>query len=198
MIPCVVTEATTQPNLTPWIGIIGAIIGAVIAGTIGFAIQRMNIREQRRKDMFIRIVDFARVADDANMACSSLIDAIRTNQPDRQVAAANKLETVVTDLEYGNTYLLFTVPFKVYLHVNSLHSAAISLLALTFKFDSNDDSETFQAEFNKARLRVTTSRIGLLSYLNPFGKPDPWWRRQTSKLRQAMKRPFNRRPKGQA
>jgi hypothetical protein len=46
-------------DLTPWAGIIGAVVGAAI----GFLAQRMNIAEQRRKDRLERIASLLQAAD---------------------------------------------------------------------------------------------------------------------------------------
>lgn len=88
-------------DLTPFVGIIGAIVG----GCLGLLGQRMNLGEQRRKDRRERVASFLDAADAMDRAVRNLAEAWAVEDQASITKALDKISDLYPKVGHHGQYL---------------------------------------------------------------------------------------------
>lgn len=160
--------------MTPWVGIIGAAVG----GSIGLIGQRMNIREQRKRDLRERVVDFLREADQLRALAVRCMDSARKDDSGHVQEYQFEMRTVLENVEHRKQYLDLTASWMLRYWVGQVFGAAVSLCGCTFERVKDGGAESVDATFEVATKSYKAMRSNLVSHLRPDIDDLPWWTRR--------------------
>lgn len=195
-------KAGSPLDWTPFVGLFGAVIGATIA-LLG---QRMNIKEQRRKDLRERVVDFLRAADELGTTSSSYMSAVRERNTTRAENVLISMRPQNIEIDHRKQYLDLSATFILRYWVNQLHAQTVVLCGLALKrgqlsrvLDSVETSAAvaaIDAKFEDERAEFERLRTNLVHYMRPDIDVVPLWARKPwSNIWGLLLHPFTRRPK---
>ena len=110
-------------EITPFVGILGAVVG----GAIGLLGQRLNIREQRRKELRERVVDFLVEAAQLYKFASSLPSPMPDFKTEEGAKVWDDLEARLWILRKANQHLELVSPRKLRVRVGRMSDAIFPL-----------------------------------------------------------------------
>jgi len=147
-------------DITPFVGILGAIVG----GSIGLFGQRMNLREQRRKELRERVVDFLRAAD-------RIVDlTFGSERPDLEQdptaakEARERLDALFENFHDTTQHLELIAPSGLGRRVDALSTALFAAGALGVKTGKTKDDKL---ALSSAMKTYYLERRNVVHYLRP-------------------------------
>lgn len=179
-------------DITPYIGILGAVVG----GSIGLFGQRMNLKEQRRKDLRERVVNLLRDADRIDVLSVRCMNVIRAGKHKRFIEMLPELGEATRGTRHHKQYLDLTAPWILRYWVGELQAATTRLSSAAMDRSEADDPETSEKEYEAASARFTEARNGLVQHLRPDINDVPWWtRKPVMRVIKLVLRPLRKRVK---
>jgi len=166
----------------------------------------MNIKEQRRKDLRERVVDFLRAADELGTTSSSYMSAVRERNTTRAENVLISMRPQNIEIDHRKQYLDLSATFILRYWVNQLHAQTVVLCGLALKrgqlsrvLDSVETSAAvaaIDAKFEDERAEFERLRTNLVHYMRPDIDVVPLWARKPwSNIWGLLLHPFTRRPK---
>lgn len=166
-------------DFTPYVGIIGTIVGALIGGTIGLLGHGLNLREQRRKSERERVADFLREVDLVALQADRLHLAARASDRLRVEAIIPEMRDVIGKANHCAQYLDLTAPYLLQQYARDLWFGAdgIYTASLDFWF-AGASQDKLEVNFTLAKEELATRREALVKHLRPNVNRMPWWTRR--------------------
>jgi hypothetical protein len=163
-------------DITPLIGILGAVVG----GCIGLLGQRMNLKEQRRKDLRERVAEFLREVDLLANHSDRLRLAALVPDATRVAEVIPELRQAQSQAHHCAQYLDLTAPWLLQQYVRDVWYAADGLQTATLDFWTarGADRAVLDANYALAKGDLATHRAALVRHLRPSIDDMPWWARR--------------------
>ena len=171
----------TGPDLTAFVGIIGAVVG----GAIGLLGQRMNLREQRRREVRERVVDYLREVDALRIASRRLT----YNPPPKQEERArllNECNTALIALQHQAQHIEILGPSALRRVTSSLTREAVQANDVALKYLQPEGISSGQEEsqsWQEADNRLGNARWALVVHVSPDLNKSHRWARLRSLFR---------------
>lgn len=162
-------------DITPYVGIAGAVVG----GGIGLFGHRMNLKEQRRKDLRERVADFLREVDLLALNTDRFRLAANASDRSRVTALIPELREISGQAHHCAQYMDLTAPWllqqyvrDVWYGVDGLHTAALDFWL------AGAAADQLEANYTTAKTELATRREALVRHLRPSINGMPWWTRR--------------------
>lgn len=162
-------------DITPFVGIVGAVVG----GCIGLFGQRMNLREQRRKDLRERVAAFLREIDLVILNSDRFRLAALGTDRSRVGELIPELRQSVGQAHHNAQYLDLTAPWMLQQYVRDVWYAAdgVHTASLDFWY-AGAPEDLLEANYNTAKGDIVTTREALVRHVRPSINAMPWWARR--------------------
>lgn len=171
-------------DITPLVGILGAIVG----GGIGLLGQGMNLREQRRKETRERVVDFLIAADELKQLGYNRAHA--TDPSSESVESVDDYAVKMARFQQTLQYVDLVAPVSLCRQADALAGAVLAVcrIGYTEVGSEKDDLSLFAAAmdtYHQQRRRVVTY---LRPYLQQMKSPKPGYAQLADFYRYNFKR----------
>lgn len=160
-------------DIMPWVGILGAIVG----GSIGLLGQRMNLKEQRRKELRERVVDLLRDAD-------RLYELLHHIPPmhrvvDRQ-SKLTKIKEAAENLGHSDQHVELVAPWRLRQLTARMERAVLTVLEIqtAASDETRDDAQDYESQRAVAIEAFDKARTDVVLYLRPGLHDRPLWTRK--------------------
>lgn len=166
-------------DLTPYVGIIGTVVGALIGGTLGLLGHRLNLREQRRKSERERVADFLREVDAVALQSDRLRRAAKVWNRAGVEAIIPDLRETLGKANHCAQYLDLTAPYLLQQYSRDLWFGADGVYTAGMDFWlAGAPQEQLDANWGLATTELATRRAALITHLRPNVNRMPWWTRR--------------------